>query len=242
MKLEQAAETMFRDLSKRRLKMLEYFYESFTVIMLLVILLVSFSFSFYPEFSCLKTGFCDLREVREINGESTLISTMLLRTAIILLFMSLMMFFSVLLMFFQEKKKTKYLSWIGTFFGVVQGPINIIIFFERGAFEFHMIFVIMGPLLLNLAIMIYTAVFFIDKRLPKILKYSFLVLSIVAIVFSIIVGIAASIGGTFNAQTQRLGNSLFNYLSVITYVLQGIIFFLIVRKAEKMQEMDLSNS
>ena len=232
MKLHLAEPIMLRNFSKTKLTILEYFFDFFIVSMFLVLLFVSLALGLYPEYSCLRTGFCDLRVVTEINGESTLISTMLLRTSVILLFVVLMMFFSVIMIFFQGKANTKYLSWIGTFFGLSQGPINIIIFFERGTFEFHMIFVIMGPILLNLAIIIYTIIYFLDGRVPKLNKYSFLVLAISAIVFSIIIGIANSIGGSFNAQTQRLGNTLFNYLSGITFIIQGIVFFLITKKVK----------
>lgn len=242
MELEQAAETMFRDMNKKRLNLLEYFFESFIVLMLLVSLLVSFALAFYPDFSILNDGFCEVGVVRAVIEKSDLISFILLQTAIWILFISLLLFFSLLVLFFKERKITKYLSWVGTFFGVAQCPLNIIIFVYHGAYEFHMIFVIMGPLFLNLAVMFYTAVFFIDKRLPKISKYSFLILSIIAIAFSILVGIAASIGGTFNAQAQRLGNTLFNYLSVLTYTLQGTIFFLLVRKAKKLQTENHSKS
>ncbi len=239
MELEQTAETLFRDMNKKRLNLLEYFFESFIVFMLLVILLVSFALAFFPDFSILNDGFCEVGVIRENIEESALISFILFQTAIWILFISLLLFFSLLLLFFQERKLTKYLSWVGTFFGIAQCPLNIIIFVYYGTYEFHMIFVIMGPLFLNLAVIFYTAVFFIDKRLPKMSKYSFLILSILAIAFSIIVGIADSIGGTFNAQTQRLGNTLFNYLSIIIYIIHGAIFFLIVRKAKKIQTMNM---
>ena len=229
MEIQQASETMFKDLSSKRLTLLEYFFESFAVVLFLVLLLVTFALAFFPDFNLLTTGFCELRLLREINGESTLISFILFQTAIFLLFVSLLLFFLILSTFFTQRKLTKYLSWLGTFFGVAQCPINLTIFLERGTFEFHMIFVIIGPILLNLAVMIYTAVYFVDNRLPKISKYLFLTLSILAICFSIIIGIANSIGGTFNAQTQRLGNTIFNYLLVIVFILQGLVFYLILR-------------
>ena len=242
MSLDEATKTLFHGYPKKRVKMLEYFFESFFVILLLVLLLVTLSFIFFPDFNILTRGFCDLREVREINGESTLISFILFQTAIFLLFFSLLAFFLVLVTFFQGRKLTRYLSWIGTFFGVAQCPLNLIIFLERGTFEFHMIFVITGPLFLNIAVILYTVIFFIDKRPPKISKYSFLVLSIVAIIFAILEGVAASVGGTFNARFDRLGNTLFQYFLVASFILQGIIFFLMSKNAkEKMILINYNN-
>ena len=232
MSLEQAAETMFRNFSKKRLTFYEYFFETFFVILILVMLLVTLAFAFFPDFTLLTRNFCDLREIREIDGESTLISFVLFMPAIFLLFIFLMIFFIIQLPFFKDRKLTKYLSWVAVFFGIIQCPLNLIIFLERGTFEFHTIFMITGPLALNLAIIFYTVVFFIDRRPPKISKYSFLTLSIVAILFAILEGIAVSIGGTFNHHFDRLGNTLFQYFLISIFIIQGVVFFLVTKRVK----------
>jgi hypothetical protein len=114
-------------------------------------------------------------------------------------------------------------------------------FLERGAYEFHMIFMITGPLFLNLAVIIFTIIFFIDKRLPTISMYSFLSLSVIAILFSILVGVASTIGGTFEAQFQRLGNTLFQYFLLFIFILQGVVFFIMVRKIREKEREKLDS-
>ena len=239
MTLEQAAETMFRDFTRKKLQLYEYFFEAFFVILLLVILLVTLAFAFFPDFTLLTRNFCDMREIREIDGESTLISFTLFMPAIFLLFISLMAFFIIQTTFFKERKLTKYLSWVAASFGIIQCPLNLTIFLERGTFEFHTIFMITGPLSLNLAVMFLTAVYFIDKRPPKISKYLFLTLSIVAIVFAILEGVAVSIGGTFNHHFDRLGNTLFQYFMISIFIAQGVVFYFMTIRTKGIMVEDI---
>lgn len=96
------------------------------------------------------------------------------------------------------------------------------------------------PLLLVLAVILYTIVFFMAADIHKISKYSFLSLAILSIVYSIIVGSASAFGGLFEYIAHRLGNSLLNYIIAVAYIFQGIgaIIYINFLMKDKIQNLN----
>ena len=189
--------------------------------------------NYQEDFSLLFNGLCDIREPTAINGEPNLASSIMLKLGITIFTFASMSFFVILSFFFQKKRSTKYLSIIGSFFGALQTPFYIMIFFLHSTYEFHMFLVVIAPLLQYLTVILYSIVFLIDRRFPKTAQYSLLVLAIVSILFSILVGIVSGIGGQIHYVTNRLGTNLFNFLTIIIYVLLGFLLYFYLRKTNQ---------
>jgi hypothetical protein len=182
------------------------------------------------HYSLVYNGICDMREVTAVNGDPNLPSRILLRSGIVFFSFSSTLFSIALCFFFQERTSTKILSFIALLFGVAQGPLNAMIIIHSSPFVMHMTFIIIAQLFQYLAVIMFTIVFFIDRKLPKLNLYSFLSLSIISIVFAIIVGFGPVVGGDFHFITNRLGTNLFNYLSIIIYIIQGLSLFFFLKK------------
>jgi hypothetical protein len=218
----------------------QYTFLSVAITIVISFLLIILAIIFYPGgnlkgldiegYSLLYNGLCDIRESLALNGEPNLLTSILLKIGIVFLSCGTTFFFITLCFFFQGKKSTRYLSIIGSIFGIAQGPLMIlIIYLQQVPFDVHMTIVIIAPLFQYIAVILYTIAYFIDRNLPKINWYSFLVVSIAAITLSALVGIANRVGGDFRFITNRLGTNLFNFLSIIIYIIQGVSLYLYLK-------------
>jgi len=218
---------------KNRGKWFKLIFLVFVITAFLSIILFILTMTFYPGgnqlntsqdgYSLIYNAICDLSLKTAVNGESNILTRNLLIVTTFVQFIGATLFFSVFWIFFQERKATKYLSIIGSvFFVIVVGPLNFIIILVLRTNKFHMTIITITPLLLVLAVILYTIVFFMTEDIPKISKYSFLSLAILSVVYSIIVGSASAFGGLFEYIAHRLGNSLLNYIVAVAYILQGI--------------------
>jgi hypothetical protein len=230
---------MTRVIEQRKV-LFRFIFLTFTIAIVISSLLIILAMIFYPGgnfagieidgYSLVYNGLCDMRELIAINGEPNLLTSVLLKIGIIFYSVATVLFFVTLCFFFQKRKITKSLSIIGSFFGIVQGPLFVLIIYLHSSFDIHMTIVIIAPLFQYLAVILYTIVYFIDRGLPKINLYSFLILAISSITLSIFVGIGSGIGGSFNFITNRLGTNLFNFLSIIIYIIQGLSLYFYLKK------------
>ncbi|NHJ47972.1 MAG: hypothetical protein FK733_09305 [Asgard group archaeon] len=240
---------MSRVIEQRR-GLFQIIFLSFSITIAVFLLLLILAMIYYPGgnfagediagYSLLYNGLCDMRESTAVNHEPNLVSSILLKIGIVILSIATIIFFVALSFLFQDRRITKYLSIIGSFFGIIQGPFNALVIFSHVPFNIHMVFVIIAPLFQYLAVILYTIVYFIDRGLPKLNWYSFLVLSIAAILLSIFVGIASGIGGDFNFITQRLGTNLFNFLGIIIYIIQGLSLYFYLKKPDKLPNGEIN--
>jgi len=204
----------------------------FVITTALSIILFILTMAFYPGGNLLNTSqdgysliynaICDLSFKTALNGESNILSRNLLIVTTFVQFLGATLFFSVFWIFFQKRKATKYLSIIGSVFAIVIGPLNFIIILVHRTNKFHMTIITITPLLLVLAVIFYTIIFFMTEDIPKISLYSFLSLATLSVVYSVIIGSASAFGGLFEYIAHRLGNSLLNYIVAVAYILQGI--------------------
>ena len=204
----------------------------FVTTAVLSIILFILTMAFYPGgnqlntsqdgYSLIYNAICDLSLKTALNGESNILTRNLLIVTTFVQLIGATLFFSVFWIFFQKRKATKYLSIIGSVFAIVVGPLNLIIVLVHRTNKFHMTIITITPLIIVLAVILYTVAFFMTADIPKISKYSFLSLAILSIVYSIIVGSASAFGGLFEYVAHRLGNSLLNYIIAVAYILQGI--------------------
>ena len=226
---------------RRKSKFLEAIFISYIIMIFVIVLIYAAAMLFYPGgnyvndnddvwgYSLIYNGLCDMRELISINGQPNVISSTLLKIGTIGISIAMFLFFGTLWLFFQNKTSTKYMSWIASLFGIAFGPLNLCIIFVHSTQEIHMVFAILAPLSLNIAILLYTIIYLINRQLPKINRNSFIVLFIFSISYAVIAGISSFIiGGLFEKIVHRLGINLLNIVTVVVFIIQafGIYFHL----------------
>ena len=96
--------------------------------------------------------------------------------------------------------------------------------------------VVINPILLVLAIILYTVVLFRTNGMPKISKFSMLTLASLSLAYSIIVGIASTFDEITEQIIHRMGNSLLQYIIAVAYIGLGIgvIMYLNLSKEQEL--------
>ncbi len=218
----------------KRVELVNYMFIIFSVQILLVILFLIASIILYPggnfkdhnydQYSFFFNTMCDLKSKNAINGEPNLISSIFIKMSTIIASLAMILFFSTLIVFFKDHKIRKYFSWIASIFGVSFGPFYFGVIFLDTSHDFHMLFDTLSGLSLNIAVIIYTILYYIKNEFTRSIKYSFLILSIVSVTFSVIVAIGAIVGGNFNLYAHRLGSNIFIIFTFLIFFVQGISF------------------
>ena len=93
----------------------------------------------------------------------------------------------------------------------------------------HMIMVSLAPILEYTAIILYTIAIFIDSRFPELIKYAFLTMSTIAVIYMFFAITGTIIKGNYNWLVQRLGHNIFHFLTFTFYIILGIEAYLFVR-------------
>ena len=227
-----------------RTTFLKTFFLSFSVLFLIAGISFGTSIALYPGgnfkdrdhegFSFLWNTMCDLGGDNSIGGDYNRISQVLYRTGILLASISGILFFSIIWIFFQERKKTKILSIIGSIMGVLQGGIFIGIGYTHG--DLHMGLLTAGPLIEFFAVLFFAIVFMSDERVPKLSSYTFFAMFFLAIFYVIFVIIGLIVNGDFEYMVRRGGHTIFNFLIVTGYIIQGVGLYLFVKKLEQIPQ------
>ncbi len=226
-------------------KLLKLIFIGVAVVSIVSNLLMGLAIYFYPGgnfidnmeegFGTIYGALSDLGRVTAYNGESNLVSRVLYTSAISILSIAVMIFYSIIWKFFQERKSTKWLSIIGSLFGVTQSILYMVFAFSPAdiAFSRHIMLIYVSPGFLIGSILIYTIVFFIAKDFPRINAYSFFALIIIAVMFATAVTIGSIRKDAdilmFHA-SRRLGHTLFNFIVTFNYGIQAIGAHLHVKK------------
>jgi len=228
------------ELTEKKL-FLKIIFISISSITLLHNILLSLSIAFYPGgntksltqegFSLLWNVMCDLGENLALNGEPNQISQILFRISSTLLAVSVIIFFCLIWLFFQDRKKMKILSLIGTSMIIVAGLLFIGVVFIPQIYETaHITLLIIAPFLEVLAILLYTIVFWKDKKFQQINRITFLIMFILAMIYVIGVIVGVAVGGDLDLQVRRAGHTLFTYLLAFGYSILGIGTYLFVKR------------
>jgi hypothetical protein len=204
----------------------------FMITATLSIVTFALTMAFYPGghpwdttqvgYSLLYNAICDLCPEIAINGEPNILSRIFLLVTTTVQTLGVTLFFSVFYKLFQERKLTKYLSLIGSSFLLMVGPFNYVIFLLHRTRKFHMTVVVINPILLVLAVILYTIVLFKTSEMPKISSYSMLTLASLSMIYSVLVGIASTFDEITEQIIHRMGNSLLQYIIAIVYICLGI--------------------
>ena len=229
---------------QKKSKLLQAIFISYIVMIIIIILIYAAAMLFYPGgnfvndnddvwgYNLIYNGMCDMRELTSVNGQPNVISSTLLKIGTIGICVAMFFFFGTLWIFFQDKLSTKIMSWIASILGTAFGPLNVAIIFEHSTYQVHMLFNIFAPLSLNIAIIMYTIVYFLYRRLPKANQYSFLILSIFSVSYSVIVGVSSSVGGLFEKIVHRLGANILYIVTMAVFLIQAFSIYFHLKKGE----------
>ncbi|MCG3257857.1 MAG: hypothetical protein KAU62_17255 [Candidatus Heimdallarchaeota archaeon] len=176
----------------------------------------------------------DLGRITAYNGEPNIVSRILYTTAINILSIAVILFYSIIWKFFRERKVTKWLSLVGSLFGITQGILYIVFAFSPAdtAFSRHIILIYVSPGFLIGSILVYTIVFFIAKDFPRINAYSFLAMMIVAAMFATAVTIGAIRKDMVFHASRRVGHTFFNFIVTFNYGIQAIGALIYIRNRD----------
>jgi hypothetical protein len=230
-------------MSERKRKFLQAIFLSYIIMIAIVVLIYVAAMILYPGgnfvndddswgYSFIYNGLCDMRELTAVNGEPNPYSSVLLKIGTIGICLAMFLFFGTLWIFFQDKLSSKIMSWFASILGIAFGLLNLCIIFLHSTFKIHMVFDILAPLTLNIAVVLYTIIYFLNHKLPKINQYSFLALSIFAVSYSILVGISSGvIGGDFEKIVHRLGSNVLHFLTITIFLIQAFAIYFHLKKS-----------
>lgn len=226
-------------------KILQILFIILAIIALSDILFLGLAIYFYPGgqvydlnsngFTFLYNTISDLGRVYAMNGEINTISRVLYSIALTSISLFVLVYYSVIWIFFQERKATKWISWIGTLFGIIQaGWYFALIFTPEDTLHHVHIKLIYGAVpILFAAILFYDIAYFLKGDFPKLNTYSYLVVIIAAILLTITIAVTPVFGVSIGQIPRRGGHTIFIFLVSFVYGLQGIGAYLYTRKQKE---------
>lgn len=226
-------------------KILQILFIILTCIPFLAFILLGLAIYYYPGghlldnfnegFSFLYNTISDLGHLIAYNGISNTISRILYRIILISLAVCCLIFFSIIWIFFQERKATKWLSWIGSFFGITLAGLYIALAFVTDDTHpyAHLKMIYLAESVLFTSVLIYDIVYFMKKDFSKLNTYSYLALIIVSVLLMLTVAIAPRFGDILFHASRRGGHVIFTFIVTFIYGLQGIGAYLYVKKQTK---------
>ncbi|MHA1198054.1 MAG: hypothetical protein ACTSQF_01670 [Candidatus Heimdallarchaeaceae archaeon] len=197
----------------------------------------------YPDsFDFIYNTLTDLGRNPTPSGKPSLISQPLYQTAIFLMSFFGIVYHSIIWMYFRKNELTGYskanniLSIAGSFFGVAQGGLYIgVLFVQKHPEHNQFIGAAAGSLIVS--VLLYTIVLFRNKDLPKIHKWGYLSICIIAMIYVIIIvtGLLIKNAGGSNVleiTSQRIGHTIFNWFLKISFVIQSVAIYFFIKSKE----------
>ncbi len=226
-------------------KILQILFIILTCLPFLAIILLGLAIHYYPGghlldnfnegWSFLYNTVSDLGHLIAYNGIPNTISRILYRIVLTTLFVSCLTFYSIIWIFFQDRKATKWLSWIGSFFGITLAGLYIALAYvtdDTHPFA-HLKIIYFAESVLVTTIIIYDIVYFLKKDFSKLNTYSLLALFIVSVLLMLTVAIAPRFGDILFHASRRGGHVIYTFIVTFIYGLQGIGAYLYVKKQTK---------
>jgi len=226
-------------------KILKILFIILAIIPFLDILFLGLAIHYYPGgqgydlnsngFSFLYNTISDLGRIFAMNGEINTISRVLYSIALASMSFFTLIYYSVIWIYFQERKVTKWLSWIGTVFGIIQSGWYLALAFtpEDTLHNIHIKLIYGAASFLVAANIIYTIIYFLKRDFSKLNTYSYFVMFIAAFLLMLAVAITPVFGEQIGALPRRAGHTLFIFIVLFVYGLQGIGAYLYVKKQTK---------
>lgn len=206
---------------------------------ILAIILFILAIIFYPGgFDFLHNTISDIGRVTAHNEEINNLSRGLYICVIFVVGIAVITYYLIAPSFFQKRKITKWLSIIGTALGMVQAVLYIILAFtplDTKTVAHNRLIYASAPFLYA-AIFVYTIVYFLDKDFPKINRYSYLVMDIVAVLLTTTIILGEVFGEPIFSGSRTTGHTIFNFIVLIIYGLQTLGAYIFVKNRMKTYE------
>ena len=205
--------------------------------------LTDLGFSFFPgrsnilgetgKFNFVYNTLTDLGRNPTPSGKPNFISMNLYRTAICIMAFFGIVYHSIIWKYFTKDKITKYLSIAGSFLGIAQAFLYIAVAYVLVHPTHNKLIGAAGTSLIS-AVILYTVAFFRQKNLPRINKWVFLIMLIIAFVYIslVVTGVLIHNSGGSNIlyyTSQRIGHTLFNWCLKVTFIIESIGFYYYLR-------------
>ncbi|MBK5112313.1 MAG: hypothetical protein KGD59_10210 [Candidatus Heimdallarchaeota archaeon] len=223
-------------------KILQILFIILACIPFLSIILLGLAIHFYPGghlldnfnegFSFLYNTISDLGQLIAYNDIPNTISRILYRIILISLAFTGLTYNSIIWKFFQDRKATKWLSRIGSFFGITLAGLYVgLAFITDDTHPYaHLKMIYLAESVLFTTILIYDIVYFLKKDFSKLNTYSYLAIIIVSVLLMLTIAIAPRFGDELFHASRRGGHVIFTFIVTFVYGLQGIGAYLYVRK------------
>ena len=212
---------------------------------LLWILLMGLSIHYYPGgsfgdpttegFSFFYNAISDLGRFNATNGEPNTVSRVLSITAINIVSIATILYFGVIWKYFQDRKSTRWLSIIGSVSGVACSCCYIMLSYAAAdtVFPFHKNLLTIFPTFFFITVVFYMIAFYMKKDFPRINADSYAVLIAAAIAFIIVLIVGFVQGDELDRIGRRAGNTLFNFVQIFVYSLQGIGAYIYIQRQNR---------
>ncbi len=186
-------------------------------------------------FSFFYNAISDLGRFIATNGEPNTASRVLSIIAINIVSICSILYFSFIWIYFQDRKATKWLSLIGSVNGVACSICYILLSYAAAdaVYPYHKNLLTIFPAFFFISVVFYMIVFYMNKDFPRINadSYAVLIAAAVAFIITLIVGFVQ--GGDLDRIGRRAGNTLFNFVQIFVYSLQGIGAYIYIQRQGK---------
>ncbi|MFW9923661.1 MAG: hypothetical protein ACFFDW_10295 [Candidatus Thorarchaeota archaeon] len=190
------------------------------------------------RYDFVRNFFSDLGRADTFLGDSNIVSRILFTIALTIAGISLLFYFISIPFLFTEKKLTKWIAIIGAINGIVTAINYIGIAFtpyDRNL-DLHVNFVYTAFTSSISLVIIFSVLFFLNKKIPKYLSWVFVVETIFIILYVILLygGFGPSVGVIIDA----IGQKIVVYSEIICFLIQGIGGLLFIKNLKVKSNSD----
>lgn len=167
-----------------------------------------------------------------------LISQTIYRTAILIMAVFGIVFHSIIWKYYTKDKVNKYLVSVGSFLGIAQAGLYIcVLFVQIHPTHNQLIEAAAGSLIA--AVLLYMIASFRNKELPKMIKWTYLTIFSVAVIYATVILIGflqfnAEISNVLYVSSQRIGHTLFNWILKILFIILSIGFYKFIKDRDSL--------
>jgi len=190
-----------------------------------------------PGFNLWFVTLSDLGRDFAINDVSNTLSQALFLTGFIILGLSLVVFYIILDMFYKDSKKIKWLSLTGLILGIISGVLYIYIAITPVDIDIHLHnkFIYSAAPFKFGALICFTIVTFVDKKLPKRFTYLILANLIVYVLLAVAVIVGSILRGDTYKITRIFGHTAAIFIEVIIVSILSLLLFIYLSKTSKLR-------
>jgi len=186
------------------------------------------------SYNFLENYFSDLGRAQTFLGDSNIVSRILFASALAIVAISLMLYFITLPSFFKESKVAKWFIIIGSINGFLSAIAYALIGFLPydiyGKLHTNMVYVAFSASLLTL--IVYIVGIFLEKNYPNAYAWAYVFFTLVLVGYLYILFAGPSSGTDIGKLIQVVGQKVIVYTEIISFALQGLGAWFLLRKSE----------